>query len=180
MVGFGWDRAFARADLALLGTDAWRLTHRWVGPEGTVVLQAIYTIVWGVAFALVAPLVAMLASRRFAGQFFLAMILTWTLGGLVCATLFAAAGPVFAQLSDPTLGQHFAGLQQTLARSLPPDSMIRETQHYLQTAAPYRYVVRGGGVSAMPSLHVAVASIYVLASRRTLFACRRCRSGLWS
>lgn len=167
LVGFGWDPTLARIDVALLGTDAWRLTHRWIGPEETVALEAVYAIVWGVALAFVAPLVAMLASRRLAGRFFLAMILTWTVGGLICATLFASAGPVFAQLSDATLGRHFALLQATLAHSLPPDSMIRQTQEYLRSAAPYHYVVKGGGISAMPSMHVAAASIYVFASRRS-------------
>ncbi|MEO7786657.1 MAG: phosphatase PAP2 family protein [Sphingomicrobium sp.] len=170
LVGFGWDQALSHADLELLDTDAWRLTHQWVGPQGTAFLQTIYAIVWGVALAFVGPLIAMIASRRFAGQYYLAMILTWTLGGIICATLFASAGPVFAQLSDPLVGQHFAGLQQTLARSLPPDNMIPESQHYLLIATRDRFVIKGGGISAMPSMHVAVASIYVLASRRTLFA----------
>lgn len=170
LVGFGWDQAFARADVYLLGMDAWRLTHRWIGPEETVYLESVYVIVWGVALAFVAPLIALMASRRSAGRFFLAMILTWTLGGLIYATVFASAGPVFAQLSDLALGRHFAALRQNLASSLPPTSMIRGTQHYLQSAAPFRYVVKGGGISAMPSMHVAVATIYVLASRRSPLA----------
>jgi membrane-associated phospholipid phosphatase len=168
LVGFRWDPTLARIDVALLGTDAWRLTHRWIGPDATVALEAVYAIVWGVALAFVAPLVAMLASLRLAGRFFLAMILTWTVGGLICATLFASAGPVFAQLSDATLGRHFALLQAALAQSLPPGSMIRESQEYLRSAAPYHYVVKGGGISAMPSMHVGTAAIYVLASRRSL------------
>ncbi len=45
--------------------------------------------------------------------------------------------------------------------------MILNTQGYLARAINETVAVRGGGISAMPSMHLGACSIYVLASRGT-------------
>ena len=167
LVGFGWDRTLMHADRSILGVDAWQITHRFIGVRGTEFLEFFYTIAWGVILALVVPLVALTARPRMVGRFFLAMILTWIIGGLLVAGLFASAGPAFTELVDPTLARHFAPLKASLNALLRPDSLIRETQTYLTALAHERYVIRGGGISAMPSMHIAVTALYVYAARRT-------------
>jgi len=50
---------------------------------------------------------------------------------------------------------------------VPAGGAVRDTQEYLSTAVQSHVAVKGGGVSAMPSMHLAAAMIYILASRRT-------------
>lgn len=167
LVGFGWDAALTSLDVAIFGTDPWRLTHAVIGPLGTRLLEFCYAIGWGMAFAFTAPMVALYGSVRLVGRFYLAMMLTWLIGGNLLAYLFASAGPVLAQHSTPSLAERFAPLRQALERLLPDDSLIRGTQDYLNASIGQPFVISGGGISAMPSMHVATVVIYALAARGT-------------
>ena len=50
---------------------------------------------------------------------------------------------------------------------LPADSLIRGTQDYLNASIHQPFVIMGGGISAMPSMHMATVVIYALAARGT-------------
>lgn len=91
----------------------------------------------------------------------------WLLGGFMLAYLFSAAGPVFAHLVSTNPADQFADLRAVLNATLKPHSPIWTTQLYLPNAFYSHVAVQGGGISAMPSMHVGAASIYVLGSRRT-------------
>jgi hypothetical protein len=95
------------------------------------------------------------------------MLVTWIVGGWLMAYTMSAAGPVFAHLFEPSLADRFAPLRATLDASLSADSSTRLTQDYLAQALNQPFAVKGGGISAMPSMHLAAASIYVLSARRT-------------
>jgi membrane-associated phospholipid phosphatase len=168
LVGYTWDSFWANADLFIFGDDPWRITHRVFGSESLWIWQWFYVVGWGGSQFVVATIVPLYASRKLIGTFFTAAFATWLIGGGILAYSFSAAGPVFANLFDPTLTWRFAPLRELLASTLG-NGPIAMTQHYLAGAVHGHVAIEGGGVSAMPSIHVAGVAIYVFASRRTIW-----------
>jgi hypothetical protein len=166
LVGYSWDSFFADADLLIFGSDPWRITHALFGSGSLWFWQWFYTVGWGAAFFFTAAAIPLYASRRFVGTFFAAMFLTWLIGGFCLAYAFSAAGPVFAHMFDPRLTMRFALLRTELASQLG-NGPVGMTQRYLASSVHSNVAVMGGGISAMPSMHLAAAAIYVIASRRT-------------
>jgi membrane-associated phospholipid phosphatase len=70
-------------------------------------------------------------------------------------------------LTDPALADRFAPLRAELIDMLGRDNMIITTQRYLADGLNIKVALKGGGISAMPSMHIATATIYLLAARRT-------------
>lgn len=167
---FRWDAVFTRLDALIFGVDPWRLTSGVIGVAESRMLEFLYTAGWGLGLVFVQVFVVLAASRRFAGRFFLAMNLCWLIGGIAIAYMFPAAGPVFAHLFDPALAGHFDVPNAALHAQLLSDGPILRTQAYLVSALGTADVEAGGGISAMPSIHVAVAMLYVMAARRTRWA----------
>jgi hypothetical protein len=87
------------------------------------------------------------------GRFWLAFVLAWILLGTVLATLVPSAGPCFYLLATGSPGP-YGPLMEYLGAVAPAG--VLETQEGLWTAVSKGIVVVGGGVSAFPSLHVAV------------------------
>jgi hypothetical protein len=167
IVGYNWDSTFADLDVLVLGENAWQITHAWLGFRWVGVLEWAYTFGWGLVFLVGSSLVAIHAQRRDLATFFTAMFLTWMIGGFVVAYGFSAAGPVFVHLVEPTSGTRFQELRETLAGNLAPEGLLRTTQSYLESSLHDHTAYKGGGISAMPSMHIGAASIFVLATRRS-------------
>jgi hypothetical protein len=167
IVGYSWDGFWAAADKFIFGDDAWRITHRWLGENFMTLWQWFYTVVWGGALIFSSVLIPLNARPRLTTVFYTAMIGSWLLGGIVMAYLVSAAGPVFAPMFDPRLAPEFGPLHQSLQRGLGVNGPIAFTQHYLASIINLHVATKGGGISAMPSMHLAAASVYVLAARRT-------------
>lgn len=167
LVGFRWDRFWADADRALFRTDPWQITHSLLGSFATDWWAWIYTFVWGGILAYTKSFVAIYGSRRFVATFYTAMLSTWIVGGWMMAYCFSAAGPVFAHLYDPGFQPRFEPLRQSLDLLLAQDNAVRTTQAYLSGAVEQLTAVRGGGISAMPSMHLGACTIYVCAARGT-------------
>lgn len=167
VVGYSWDGFWGEADRLIFGDDAWRIAHAWLGNIPAASLEWVYTAVWGGALIFTSALVPLHADRRRTALFYSAMLGTWLIGGVFCAYLFSAAGPVFAQLSAPELASRFAPLHEALQSSLDPKGAIGATQTYLVSAVDRHLAVKGGGISAMPSMHLGATSVYVLAARGT-------------
>ena len=166
LVGYGWDGFFADADRLIFGDDVWRLTRRFLGSEHSEIWEWFYTVGWGGAFFVTANAVALLGSKRLVGVYFSAMLGSWLIGGCLLAYAFSTAGPVFAGLFHPELVQRFQPMHHALEESLGSGA-IAWTQDYLAKIVGLHVAVKGGGISAMPSMHLAATSIYVLAARRT-------------
>lgn len=165
-VGYSWDSFWADADLFIFRSDPWRITHLLFGSGSLWFWQWFYTVGWGAVFFFTAAAIPLYASKRFISTFYSAMFSTWFVGGFILAYTFSAAGPVFADMFDPTLSFRFAPLRAVLANNLG-NGPIRLTQNYLAGAVHSHVAVMGGGISAMPSMHLAAAAIYVIASRGT-------------
>ena len=167
MVGYGWERTWADADQLVFGQDAWRWAHA-IMPAGLApYLTFYYAVVWGFALVFSGTLISSFASRRFAATYFTALMLSWLIGGIVMAYAISAAGPIFAHLADPALATRFAPLQAELLRLLGPDDLVMQTQRYLAAGMNMKIALKGGGVSAMPSMHMATCTILIIAAWRT-------------
>ena len=167
LVGYGWDGFWADADALIFGADAWRIAHAWFGSRSMPIWELSYTVGWGTVFFFASALIAIHAPRRTVAIYFTAMLSTWLIGGWLIAYLFSASGPVFAHMFDAGLADRFAELRRVLEANLTQEGAIRRTQNYLATAVDGHVAVKGGGISAMPSMHLGAASIYVLAAWRT-------------
>jgi hypothetical protein len=169
VVGYPFERFWADVDKTALGSDGWQLAHALSGPSLALAWTYFYAVVWGLCLALSGPTVAIFAKRRVAATFFTAMMLSWLLGGVVLAYLLSAAGPVFAHLADPGMVGRFQPLRSELLHLLGPDNIVLKTQRILATTMESPVAIKGGGISAMPSMHIATATTLLLAARRTIW-----------
>lgn len=166
-VGYGWEGIWADADRSIFGMDAWVWAHG-IMPDFLAPAWAFYyAMMWGFALVFSGTFISAFASRRFAATFFTAMMLSWLIGGIGMAYAMSAAGPVFAHLADPDLAVQFKPLHAELSRLLPSNDPVLMSQRYLEAGVRMKAAAKGGGVSAMPSMHMATATILICAARRT-------------
>lgn len=162
---FGWDRQFAELDARLFGLDPWRLLHPAMGhlPVSKLV-EFCYAGVWMVTVCS-APAWAAL-SPRMAHQrhrFLLAYLLCWILLGNVAAGVFYSAGPCFYEQVTGD-GVRYAELIAYHA-STPQDlRSAHSLQSWLWQAYSQGQMQLGSGISAFPSLHVAMATLVAVAA----------------
>jgi hypothetical protein len=145
---------FADLDRSIHGADAWRIAHAALPDWSIYVIQPVYSMVWfslwfGVVFFVTVRLDAPERNR-----YLWSLALTMLLVGTVLATLFSSVGPV---LYDRFLGDaRFRELTDTLAGTTAGQDTLRYAAYLFDS---YRSgdEVFGSGISAMPSVHVAIA-----------------------
>jgi len=167
LVGYGWEETWANADRMIFGQDSWHWAHAVMPTAFASALTFYYAIVWGFALVFSGTLIASFADRRFTATYFTALMLSWLVGGIVMAFSMSAAGPIFAPLTDPNLAARFVPLKAELLRLLGEDDLVMKSQRYLAAGMTSRIALKGGGVSAMPSMHMATATMLVLAAWRS-------------
>ena len=165
--GYGWEEVWANADRFIFGKDPWRWAHAMLPAGWAPALTFYYAVIWGFALVFSGTLIASFASRRFTAIYFTALMLSWLIGGIVMAYSISAAGPIFAPLTDPELAPRFTPLKAELLRLLGEDDLVMKSQRYLAAGMGSKIALKGGGVSAMPSMHMATATLLVIAAWRT-------------
>lgn len=168
--GFQWDDAFHEMDKVLFGgqTAFEFLAPVYEFPLLVSVLDKMYSlwipgifVFWcWVAYDARLPM----ALRQ---QYLVATVATWTLGGIVLATVFGSVGPCF--FGDIHAGQPdpFAGLVDKLRAINDSYPLVAlPVQQGLLDAFRHPGVDVVGGISAMPSMHNAQAAIFVLIALR--------------
>lgn len=165
--GFRWDVFWTEADAMLFGTDPWRVTHALIGVQGSHVLVIFYTLIWAFALSFAVPMYCYSAKPRDVQHAFSALMLTWLTVGVLFAAIFSSVGPTFADVFDAGLAQRFAPFHHSLQQLLPPTDPILITQQYLRGLLDHPHAIRGGGVSAMPSMHLGVCTFLVLLARKS-------------
>ena len=163
---FRWDPAFIAWDRALfLGLDGWEVLQPMLGyPPITALLAVLYhawmlLIYVGTLLILFHPAAAPVARR-----YFLGFILIWTLVGGGLATLLASVGPCFVGpiFGDPTFDAQMAYLR---AANEQFPVMTLHVQELLLDWYRSGEDGLGSGITAMPSMHVAMAYLFWLAVR---------------
>lgn len=171
---FSWDPAFSRLDALLHGGQPDRLLAPLLERPGVTRFLDLGYYSWRFVLLGVVLWQGWQDNGTARLRFWLAFLVTWILLGTVAGTLFSSAGPCYYQQATGetgTYGALFSHLQ-TVA-STEPIRVLRG-QQYLWQAHLAGHVALGGGISAFPSLHVAMpvlASFAAWSSHRWLAGC---------
>jgi|SRR5688572_4015801 len=166
---YSWDAAFDTTDRWLHGGMApWQLLQPWLGyPVVTHVINILYAIWFLVLGTVLVWQVFSLRDQRLRLQFFWTLLTTWIFLGNIAATFLASAGPCFygrmTGMADPyePLMAYLREVDVTHPIwALKAQELL--WQHYLT-----RQVEIAAGISAMPSLHVAISTLLALLCWRT-------------
>jgi hypothetical protein len=165
---YSWDPVIAGWDRALLGQDAWRVLQPALGhPPVTFALSVLYSA-WHPAMILIfGGLTFSLGRPQLRAQALLALIGCWALLGTWAATALASVGPCFVGPMHLPMIDGFApqaSYLQAANRQLPIWEFAEQSR--LLSAWASGKPVLGSGISAMPSMHVAVATLMALVGWR--------------
>ena len=161
---FAWDPLFAAWDQTLHGGfHPWQLLQPILGhPLITTLINGGYHLWFGVTYGVVLWQMADNRRPRLRMRYLLAFLLMWVVLGNLFAILFSSAGPVYfgrvTGLPDP-----FAPLMAYLhaANDVSPVASL-EVQDLLWAWYSGHIATPGAGISAMPSMHLAVAFSFLL------------------
>ena len=155
-VPFYADPFLAEADAFLHGGDPGMWAHAIVPYWAQYPLGYLYGPVWFVLWFGLLAFVALHQDAAFRRRYFWSMALTICLIGTVGAMAFSSVGPVFYdEFVDP---DRFASLMAAIERSAIGDYMA-EASGYLLASYETGVSSMGTGISAMPSMHLAVVTL---------------------
>ena len=151
------------ADTLLADIDAWlhhgnpgEFAHAIVPDWAQYPLGYLYGPVWATLWFGLLAFVSLHDNGNLRRRYFWSMALTICLLGTVAATAFSSVGPIFyAEFVEPT---RFADLTAAIGESAVGDYMAQVSGYLL---AGYHSGVgkMGTGISAMPSMHLAIATL---------------------
>ena len=165
---YTWDLPLAAFDRWLHGgSDPWRLLQPLLGePLVTHAINIVYNLWFFIVYGVTLWQVFQTRDLQSRNQYLLSFVLAWAVLGTLMASLFASGGPVYYQ-HFAAGGDPFAPLMAYLYEvneSYPIWAL--QAQEMLWREHSTNHVVLGGGISAMPSLHVATALLSALVSWR--------------
>jgi hypothetical protein len=167
IVPFSWDPTFAEWDRWLHGGyHPWQILQPLLGyPYVTSLINAVYHLWFFLAYGVICWQIVSTDRPRLRMQYLLTFVLVWAVIGNIAAMLLSSAGPVYfgrvTGLPDP-----YAPLMSYLhqASAMAPVPALH-VQDMLWRLYESHGLAVGGGISAMPSLHVAIAVSFVLLAR---------------
>ena len=167
VVPYWADPALAQLDRTFLGVDAWRIV-----PESLIRPLDVAYANWGPVKTVVLLLMLSLPPSGMKSRAMLAFFLTVGLLGVSGQYLLSSAGPIFyAQLG---FGDQYVPMLARLDEHAP---IARAASSYLWQAYIANDATIGSGISAMPSMHVAMTTWATLALAA---AWPRTRLPMWS
>lgn len=170
---FSWDKQFAALDLILhFGVAPWRILYApfdWplieraygfftyaLNVNYNAWLVAVFAALYWQLFNKAHPMTRM--------QFFYAFLLTWAINGTLIATVFSSTGPCFFERL--TGSEYYEPLMDRLRAANEQFNIFAvSTQDKVWNAASRNESMVGGGISAMPSIHVSTALLFWLLAR---------------
>jgi hypothetical protein len=153
LVAFSADPLLADIDRFIFGADPWRLLE-WFNHDK---LSIIYHRGWFLWLAFVLYYLLKLPPTADKDRLIVSYIVLWSIFGPLVHLAFPAAGPVF--YDDLGLGSRFSELDQS------PRSIA--VANYLWGGYVTKTFNPAGGISAMPSLHLATMFWSIIAVRKT-------------
>jgi hypothetical protein len=163
--GFSWDGSLADWDrLVHGGREPWALLQPLLGtPETTATLDLVYQL-WVPLIPIVVTWQCWQEDALARRRFLLAFTWTWIALGVGLAHAFASAGPCYFGLVTGD-GSRYAAMVDYLAgvdRTIPLASHAGQRALWALYASGHTTTYTG--ISAMPSLHVAMPVLYTLAA----------------
>ncbi len=159
---YTWDMTFVHWDKIIHGDDPWRILQHIIGyPPVTFTFAMAYQF-WILLIYVGTPLIAVaLQNERLRQQFLLTYLFGWIVVGSIMANFFASVGPCF--LHAYTGSDHFNPLMDYLqfADTQYP-ILVLDVQAKLLSWQHDGSGQLGRGISAMPSMHVCIATLFML------------------
>lgn len=164
LVPYHWDDAFIRLDRIIHGgVDPWRLLQPVMGNDiVTPLTNAVYNNWFMVMFGLLFWQLFDLRRPELRLRFFWAFFLIWIVVGTIFATVFSSTGPCFYE--HFTQGINPFSEQMKYLRDLDQRIPVWAlgTQDSLWASYSNHKLGIGTGISAMPSVHVATTTLFLL------------------
>ena len=168
IVPFYGDKALADLGELLHGSAPWRIVHAIDSDALAWLVDITYSKIWFLEWFGMVLYAALYANKALHLRYLVALALTTIVSGTLLATLFSSAGPVFYdQLYNDT---RYADLLAAL-RQRPYNEHVLYYSDYLMRSYLTGTPALGSGISAMPSMHVAIATLnafYLLRLNRWL------------
>lgn len=166
---FAWDSEFIALEYVLHGgKQPWEWLQPVLGyPWVTLLINLVYNLWLFVMFLVVFWQLLDVRNERRRRVFLLSFVMIWAINGSLLAVYFSSAGPCFLDRLYPDEVNPFAGLMAYLndANGILPVWAIT-TQDALWALYESQSLGVGGGISAMPSMHVSVAWLIFLLTRK--------------
>ncbi len=161
---YAWDARLADLDAALFGShDPWTLVTPLIARLHMLgAVEFLYVTGWMLALALVPAIVALTPSLKpIRVRFFITYILSWALIGNLLASTFLSAGPVYFGHVTGDIAR-FQPLIDILAANSGSTWSAYDIQRVLWYVYEHGMVSFGTGISAFPSEHVAMATLWAI------------------
>lgn len=159
-VPFTFDPALADLDELIHAGPAWE--HLQFMDGHTALVRFLYTPVWIMVYTCATLLMCLSRPSRLRTQYLWTFIGCWIVLGNLFALGFMSVGPIFY---EPLLGDaRFAGLTAHLQTVTSPDDPLSQIPQALWLAFTEKTPGLGSGISAFPSLHLAITTLIVLAA----------------
>jgi len=160
---YSWDAVFSKWDIAMhFGTAPWEWVHPLfsTNPYFVLALNINYLLWFIIMWLVVVPFAFAKTSSVLRTRFLLTFFLVWIIGGSVLATIFSSAGPAFFTglgLSPDPYAPLMAYLHE-VNKTLPIWAVSMQDQMW----EAYSTQGLNFGISAMPSMHNAMALLFVI------------------
>ena len=164
---FSFDEFLHKLDLSLLANvEAWRVLHPVVWhPWMTIALDKLYHPVW---FSLLTAMLLWHAlgwhSLKTRVQFFVSYIVVWGVLGNLGALMMSSAGPCYFDRVTSMPNPYNPLFEYLQSVNLQSSLASLEIQDKLWSGYINNVFDYGGGISAMPSLHVATTTLFALSA----------------
>ena len=149
-VPFYLDAPLASFERALFGIDPWRISHAVLGWATPAIDRAYLT--WLPVMLVAFNLVLLSRPSELKTRSLIAYLVMWPAVGTLGSYLFSSAGPIFY---NAIFGKGFEGLVPMLRQEGAAGTLA--AYEHLWRAYSSQSVALGGGISAMPSMHIAMA-----------------------
>jgi len=161
--GYTWDARFAELDRWLhFGRHPWQWLEPLVHDRGVIrFIDAGYVLWFPVLFGFIVWL-AWTTNRALRRNALIATLLVWVVCGNIAAIVFASAGPCYYAAVVPGTDPYAPLMAVLQARHTEDFLFARFNQMALWESLQARTWLPFGGVSAMPSVHVAMATLMAI------------------
>jgi len=172
---YSWDESFMHLDRLLhFGQDPWRLLEpilgsaivtQWINYAYNIWFLIMFSFWIGAAWSTKSHHMHN-QTQGWERQFLVSFILCWIVGGMILATLFSSMGPAFYDLINPADNPYAA--QMIMLEAIHETHPLWAVDSHAMLRDAYLNPASGqlSGISAMPSIHNATSTIFMLAAYR--------------